>query len=133
LADLKDQIKDQLPYLQSLKGDELLIRQTQFQLSTIRQTTSNNPDFSQVLLSIANITPKNIKLTNITLDRSQSFPKTSLAITGQTPSNVELTAFLKALQQNPHFVDITLTNISFEGQTLFTITGSLSDRGGKSS
>lgn len=133
LDDLQEKIKEQVPYLQSLREDEMLIRQTQFQLTTVKQTRKESPDFTQVMLKIAKITPKAIKLTTVNLDRTQSFPKTNLMISGQTPSNVELSAFLKALKKDPTFIGINLTNISFEGQTVFTITGSLSEKGGGSS
>lgn len=132
LDDLQEKIKEQIPYLQSLKNDETLIRQTQLKLSTVKQVRKESPDFAQTILDIAKITPKTIKLTTINLDRTQSFPKTNLLITGQTPSNVELSAFLKALKNNPKFTGINLTNISFEGQTVFTIVGSLNSQGGSS-
>lgn len=132
LADLQDSIKERVPYIQSLKNDEILIRQVQFQLNNIKQTRNENPNFAQVLSKIALITPKNIKLTSISFDRTQSFPKTSLSISGQTPSNVELSAFVKALQKDPIFAEITLTNISFERQTNFTITGILNGKGATS-
>lgn len=133
LIEIQEKIKEAIPYVQSLKQDEILIRQTQFQLSTIKQVKGSAPGFTNAILKISQLTPKNIILTNITLDRSQTFPKTALTITGQTPSNTELSAFIKALQKDPTFFGITLTNISFEGQTNFTITGSLDEKGAKNS
>lgn len=133
LADLQEKIKEQIPYVQSLGGDEVLIRQTQFQLATVKQIRKGSPNFAQVLKRIASLTPQTVKLTNIGLDRSQSFSKTSLTISGQAPSSLELTAFINALQKDSTFIGITLTNISFDTQTSFTITGTLSETGGKSS
>lgn len=133
LLDLQEQIKNQIPYIQSLKQNEIVIRQTQLQLSTIKQIKSGSPNFAAIFARIATLTPYNIKLTNITLDRAQSFPKTTVIISGQTSSNFELSAFLKALQKDPNFAEITLSNVSFEGQVTFTITGSLSEKGVKSS
>lgn len=133
LIDIQEKIKEQIPYIQSLKRDEILIRQTQFQLATIKQIKQSNPDYTTTLLKIAQLTPQNIKLTSIALDRTQTFPKVSITINGQTSSNIELSAFIKALQKDPVFTDITLTNISFEGQTMFTITGSLNEQRTKSS
>lgn len=132
LADLQDQIKEKVPYIESLKVDETLIRQTQFQLSTIKQTRNESPDFVQTVSKIATLTPKNIKITNITLDRAQSFPNTLFVISGATPSNIELSVFISALQKDPSFAEVTLTNISFEGQTVFTLTGSLGKKGARS-
>ncbi|MDO8498707.1 MAG: PilN domain-containing protein [bacterium] len=133
LGDLQDKIKDQIPYIQSLKNDEILIRQTQFQLSSIKQTKEDSPDLVGVFNKISLLTPQDIKLTAISFDRSQSYPKTTFSLSGRSPSNLELSAFLKALQKDPSFSGITLSNISFEGQTVFTITGSLTSQGGKSS
>lgn len=129
LIDLQEKIKEQVPYIQSLQQDETTIRQTQFQLTTIKQTKAEGLIFSAALVKIASLTPKNIKLTGITIDRTQSFPKTTLFISGQTPSNRELSAFIQLLQKDPAFSEISLTNISFEGQTIFTISGSLTGRG----
>lgn len=133
LADLHDQIKQKPPYIQSLKNEEIIIRETQFQLTTIKQIKVDSPDFATIFAKIALLTPKNIKLTNISLERTQTFPKTSLIITGSTPSSSELSAFLRSLQKDPTFTEITLTNISFEETTNFTLTGSLSDKGDKKS
>lgn len=133
LADLQEQIKEKVPYIESLRADETLIRQTQFQISTIKQTKNESPDFVQTVSKIASLTPKNIRIANIALDQTQSFPKTLFTISGTTPSNIELSVFISALQKDPTFADVTLTNISFEGQTVFTLTGSLTKKGVKSS
>lgn len=133
LADLQDKIKEQVLYIQSLKNDEALIRQTQFQLTTIKQSRSEGADYASVLLKISQLTPKNITLINITTSRTQSFPKTTFTITGETPSNLELSAFIRALQKDPVFADAALTNVSFEGTTTFTISGTISGKGVKSS
>lgn len=129
LIDLQEKIKEQIPYIQSLAEDETAIRQVQFQLSTIKQTKNDGLLFPAALVKVASLTPKSIRLTTVTVDRTQSFPKTTLFISGQTPSNRELSAFIQLLQKDPAFSDINLTNISFEGQTVFTITGSLTGKG----
>lgn len=133
LLDIQDQINDQIPYIQSLKQNEMVIRQTQLQLSTIHQIKNNNPNYAAIFAHIAALTPYNTKLTSIALDRAQSFPKTTLTISGQTPSNLEISTLVKTLQKDPFFAEVTLSNISFEGQVTFTITGSLSEKGAQSS
>lgn len=132
LLDIQDKIKDEIPYVQSLKEDELLIKQVQFQLSTIRQTKEQASHFDQAMTKIAQLTPQTIHLVSLTLDRAQSFPKTKIIINGASPSNREISAYIKALKSDPAFSEITLTNISFQGQTQFTITGSLTLKGGSS-
>ncbi|MFH0937233.1 MAG: PilN domain-containing protein [Candidatus Daviesbacteria bacterium] len=133
LLDLQEKIKEGVPYIQSLKKDEDAIRQTQFQLKTIKEIKNASPNFAAIYVQIAKLIPVSIKLTNINLDRSQSFSKTNITISGQTPSNLELSAFIKALKSDPTFTNINLTNISFEGETTFTITGSLAEKGAKNS
>lgn len=125
LSDLQEQINDKIPYLKNLSLDEAQIKHLQYQLSTISKLKSENMDFSKYLTELTTTIPKSILLTNISFDRSQSYPKAAMTITGQTPSNLELSVFIKKLQENPNFSDITLANISFDNQTTFTITGSI--------
>ncbi len=133
LADLQDKIKEQVLYIQSLKNDEAQIRQTQFQLATIKQARNDGTNYSSVLVKIAGLTPKNIKLLNITINTTPASSQTTFAVTGETPSNLELSAFIRALQKDPAFAGATLTNVSFEGTTSFTITGTIATKGVKSS
>lgn len=132
LIDVQDKIKEIVPYIQSLKNNEILIRQTQFQLQTIQQIKNDSPAFDQVFTKIALLTPQNIRLTNISLQVTSPV-KTDLTISGVTPSNLELSTFIKTLQKDPTFSNITLTNISFEGETSFIITGNLNNKGGQQS
>lgn len=125
LNDIQDQINQKAPYIKSLGTDEMDIRHTQFQLSTISKLKSENIDFSKPLTELTQIIPKSITLTNINLDRTEAYPNTSLSITGKTPSNLELSVFIKELQKNSNFSEITLANIAFDNQTTFTITGKL--------
>lgn len=125
LNDLQEKINDKIPYITNLSADETLIKHTQFQLSTISKLKSEKVDFILPLTNLAKIVPKSIKITNISFDRIQAYPKTSLSISGQTPSNLELSVFIRELRGNPNFSDITLASISFEQQTIFTITGNL--------
>lgn len=127
LADLQDKINETVPYLESLKNDEQELRTTQFQLASIKSIRHNGKSFPEILKEVAHLTPQTIKLTNINLDRSANSSKTSLTITGQTPSNLELSAFIKALKKDSVFKDINLTNISFDNQTTFTITGNVTE------
>lgn len=130
LLDLQEQIEEQIPYLESLKSDEEQIRKIQFQLNTIKQTHSQNPNYSQSLLQLSKLTPKNITLTNITINKAKPLSNATLTISGSSPSSLELSAYLKALKNNSNFSEINLTNISFEGRTTFTIMGNLNNTGG---
>ncbi len=126
LANIQDKIKEQVPYIQSLHETELTLRTTQFQLATISKTKKESPNWSQLMTKIASLTPQNTKLTNVSFDRTQKLLKTSLTISGQANSNTELAAFVKALQQDQTFMDITLNSLNFDKQNLlFTISGGL--------
>lgn len=130
LAAIQEEIKEIIPYIQSLKADEKAIKETQYQLFSIKQIKDSDPNYPEVLNNIAKLTPQSIKLSNITIDRSKTYSKIDFSINGQTPSNIELSAFIKALKNYPLFSEITLTNISFEGITTFTITGVLNKQQG---
>lgn len=130
LADIQDRIKQQAPYIESLKDQEILIRLTQFELKTVKDTKADSPQWTNILTKIATITPATTKLTNVNFDRTQNFPKTNISITGQASSNIELAAFLKALQNDAQFKDMALTNLSYDRQNIiFSITGSLTQGG----
>ncbi len=137
LTNIQDRIKEQVPYIRSLKNDEALIRQTQFQLATVKQIRSEAPQWNLLMAKVASLTPVNTKLTNVNFDRTQDFPKTYIAITGLASSNTELAAFLKAIQSDPTFKDVVLTNLSYDRQyVIFTISGTIAitgaDQGKKS-
>lgn len=133
IADIQEKIKEDVLYIQSMKNDEINIRQTQFQLSTIKKTRDETKRLPQILSKIALLTPKNTKLTNLTINSVKNLSETSISINGLASSNLELSAFLKALQKDPTFTDINLTDVSFEGVTSFTIVGNINDKGTKSS
>jgi Tfp pilus assembly protein PilN len=129
LITLQEDITQQSAYVESLKNDENLIRQTQFQLSSIRTIKQNRVDYPVILNKIAQNTPKSARLTNISIDKSTDLSKINLTISGRTPSTADLSAFIKALQKEEEFEDISLSNISFESQTVFTITGFIKQKG----
>lgn len=129
LLTLQEEITAQTAYVQSKKSDEDIIRVTQLQLTSIREAREQAVDIPAFLTKIAGYTPKTIRLISINIDQDKSNTP-AITVTGTTPSNLELSAFLKALQKDPNFNDVTLANISFEGQTKFTITATLIQKGG---
>lgn len=129
LADLTEQINGKIPYINSLSEDEKLIKRTQFQLSTTSQLKAEKVNYISSLQNLVKIIPTNIKFTNITFDRTASYPETTLLITGETPSNLELSAFMRELKKSPNFSNIDLTNITFDKQITFTITCDLVNNG----
>lgn len=123
LSDLDDKIKEQIPYIQSLKEDELLVRHTQFQLSTILSEQTNRPDFISAFNKIAAITPTSIKINLLNINASTP-DKTQLKISGASPSSLAVEAFITALKKDPIFAEINLASISVEKQqVVFSIQG----------
>jgi hypothetical protein len=132
LEEIQDKINNQVPYIKSLKNDETLIRQTQFQLLTITQNKSDNPDWIKIVQSISKDTTSYTKITSITLDRTANYPNTQIIIAGVSVSNAELSAFLRTLQKDTLFSDMTLSNLSFDKQAItFMISGKLAENKGK--
>lgn len=129
LIDLQERINEQTPYIKSLQTDELLIRQTQFQLSNIKQIKQSNPQYPQIFAKIAQYTPVTVKLSNITFDR-KSEGSVTFVVTGQAPPELDISPFVQSLKADPNFEAVSLANISFESSTIFTISGKIL-QGGK--
>lgn len=129
LVTLQEDITQQAAYVASLKSDEDIIRQTQFQLSSIRSIKTSRIDYAAVLGRIAQLTPTSTRLTNVSIGKSQNQTAVNISISGRTPSNAELSAFIKALQKDPYFTNVSLHNISFESQTVFTLNANLKAKG----
>lgn len=124
LASNKEAIEQQIPFIESQKTDELLIRQTQLQLTTIKDIRHSSADFVSILEKIAAQTPLNVKITTINLESDNG--KINLRINGQSPDSNLLTAFVAALKADRAFSEINLASISLDlGVTTFNITGAI--------
>lgn len=133
LASKKEAIEQQIPYIESLKPYEILVRQTQLQLSTINTLKTNAADYPLILKKIADQTPLGVKLISMNFDKS--IDKVTLQINAQAQSNNDLTSFVAGLKSDQSFSDINLTSIGLEqGVVHFSITTSahLAGLGGKS-
>lgn len=108
----KEAIEEQIPYIESLKAYEILIRQTQLKISTIDNIKTNYLNFSGVLQKIADQIPLSVKITAINLERKVNMANINL--TGQTPNNNDLTAFIAGLKQDNAFSNVNLTSIGLE-------------------
>jgi len=69
LADKKYKIEEQIPYIDSLRPYEIIIRETQLKLLTIDTVKKSSPDWAATLKKIADQTPTSIKITNINIKR----------------------------------------------------------------
>ena len=128
LATKKEAIDQQIPYIESLKPYEILIRQTQFKLSAIETTKANSPDFSSALKKIANQIPTSVKINSINLEKNTA--SVIIHISGQSENNNGLTIFTQGLKQDQSFSNINISSISFEkGLIHFSISASYNQTG----
>lgn len=125
LADIQGKINQKVKYIQSLPADEALIKQTQFKLSTIRNTYSLNTNWSQTLQKISAQEPSGVKLTSLNLTRSTpTTPNIDFKIAGSASTNTDLAILIGGLKQEKFFKNIDLTNVSLDqGIISFTIVG----------
>lgn len=125
LSVTKEAIDQQLPFIQSQKADEDLIRQVQMQLTIIKDKRLTQPDYPSMLSSIAAQTPTGAKVSNITLSKDKD--KVDFKITGSAQTNNDLSTFVLGLREESKFNGVTISSIGIEQEIInFTITGSSS-------
>ena len=125
LADLKEQIEVQVPYVQALAPDDALIRQTQFKLATIKKTLDFTPNIQQLITLVAQSTPTGVTFTSFNIENPE--PNIlSFRIVGRTTTNVDLGRLINNLKANQNITDVNITNIGLdEGSIIFTLTGNM--------
>lgn len=120
LASKKEDIEQQIPFIQSLNSYEILIRQTQLQIATIKAFFASAPDYPQILRTIADQTPLGVKIASLNLEKGVD--KVSINIIAQAQTNNDLSSFVVGLQE-AGFGGVTLTGIGLEQGTIrFTLT-----------
>lgn len=132
LAAKKEAIEEQIPYIESLKPYEILIRQTQLKLSTIGNIKRDSPNWSAVLKKIADQTPVNTKIISINIGKNAG--NATIHLSGQTPNSADLTSFVAGLKEDNTFTDAGIASVGMEGGIIkFTIDASanLTGLGGK--
>lgn len=125
LADLKEQINNQVPYLESLTVDEALIVQTQQRLKYVQNVDISTKNWSNIFSHISSQTPVGIKLTNLNIEKkTPSSSQMNFKLTANTNSNNDLALLLGSLKQDVFFTNVSLASVSFEqGLITFSITG----------
>lgn len=123
LAANKDAIDQQIPFIQSQRSDEELIRQVQMQLATIKDIKLSNPNHPLILSKIAEQTPLGVSVDNINLNKTTG--KVDFKITGNSQTNNDLATFVLGLRDAAGFDGIIISSIGIEEDIInFTITGS---------
>lgn len=123
LATKKEAIEEQIPYIESLKPYEILIRQTQLKLSTIDSAKKTSLDWSAVIKKIADQTPLNVKVSGINIKKDVGSGNVHIA--GQSPNGNELTSFIAGLKGDQAFSNVNLESVGVE-QGVITFTLSVS-------
>lgn len=127
LASKKEAIEQQIPYIESLKPFEILIRTTQLKLSTIDGLKSNSPDYPLILKKIADQTPSGVKL--ISLNLGKEVGKVTILMNAQAQNNNDLAQFIAGLKGDGFFSDVNLTSVGLEqGVIRFAVNASASIR-----
>lgn len=131
LASRKEAIEEQIPYIESLKPDEILIKQTQLKLSTINALKTNQPDYSLVLQQIAVNTPLSVTITGLNLEKTAN--KVNIQISAKAQNSKDIITFAAKLKEDKHFSNTTLSSAGLEEAFIkFTIEASYNvAQGGK--
>ena len=115
LEDLKEKVDNQIPFIQSLKNDENLIRQTQLKLSIIKEKRLKYPDYEQILSKISSQTPTNIKVTSISIDKKEH---TDIKIVGTSTTNIDISECAKNLKKDNFFSEVELVNVGLQDDAI---------------
>ncbi len=123
LSSKKDAIEEKIPYIESLKPYEILIRETQLKLATIDTVKKSSPDWPAVFQKIADQTPSNVKVINISIKKDVG--GAGVNITGQTQVSSDITNFVTGLKGEDSFSKVNLAGVEQEqGVIKFTIEAS---------
>lgn len=123
IASRKEAIEEQIPYIESLRPVEILIRQTQLKLSTIAGFNQNSADYPQILKKISSQTPTGVKIISLSLERSVN--KITVQMHAQATSNNDLITFLLGMREDQYFADVNLASVGLEqGIIRFTLSAS---------
>jgi hypothetical protein len=131
LAAKKESIEQQIPYIESLKLYEILIRETQLKLVTIDNTKKGTLDWPEILGRVSDQTPLGIKVTSINIVKK--IGPAAIHINGETTSSNNITSFIKGLKEEATFSEVNLAGVGLEQENIkFTINASIKPTGGKS-
>lgn len=121
LASRKEAIEQQIPYIESLKNYEILIRQTQLKLSTINSISLNYADYAQILKKIAEQTPLGVKIISVNLEKNAE--KATMKLNASAQNSNDLASFVEGLRQDPAFSEVNIGTLEFEKNSLsFSLT-----------
>jgi Tfp pilus assembly protein PilN len=112
IADNKDSINQQLPFVKALKQDETLIRQTQFQLHSLQTLRAGQPDYVALLARISNQTPDGITITSLNIQNNSG--KLILKINGTAQNNDQIATLIYGLRSDSAFSGVNLDAVNLD-------------------
>lgn len=112
ISETQDEIDSKIPFIQSLKGDEALIRKFQSQLTSIKSLKPKRPDFIDITGRIAAQTPGGVTLSNLNLAAAAG--QTNLKLIGVAQNNDQLASFVSGLKSDPVFSGVNLGSVSLD-------------------
>lgn len=121
IASTKEAIEEQIPFIESLKSDEELIRKLQFQITTIQTVKRESPDYQTILQKITALLPSGITLHSLSFQKQTG--GVEIKMSGSTTASNNLTSLMNGLKKEASFNNINLVSTSFEqDQINFSIT-----------
>ncbi|MBI2040161.1 PilN domain-containing protein [Candidatus Microgenomates bacterium] len=112
IASTKEKIDEQIPYVESLRNYEILIKQIQLKLSTIGAFNQNYADYPEILKRISDQVPSGIKINTMGLQKDVG--KITIRINAQAQSNNDLLTFLLGMREDQYFTDVSLVSVGLE-------------------
>ncbi len=120
LASKKEAIEAQIPFIESLKPYEILIRQTQLKLSAISNIKKTNIDWPIILKKIADQAPSGLKINTLNLEKNVA--SATISINGEAQTNNDLSTFVAGLKEDNTFSKVNLVSVSLESEIIkFTV------------
>lgn len=130
IQETKEKIEAQIPFIEVQKDSEVAIRQTQLQLSNIKNIKNESPRYSEVLDKIASQTPGGVVLNNLSIDKTAG--KLELKLSGTAQNNNELNTFIYGLKSDPSFSEVNLANAGLDQNLIsFSLTAVMNVSGTK--
>lgn len=111
LQSKKEAIEQQIPFIESLKPYEILIRQIQLKISTIHSLQSSYADYPKIIKTIADQIPASVKIGS--LDLEKNLTKITVHLNGRAPNNQDVATFVRGLKDKI-FSDVSISSIGFE-------------------
>ncbi len=133
LATKNEAITEQIPYIESLRPYEILIRNTQLKLSTIDTAKRNAIDWPLLLKKISDQVPQSVTIIGINIDNN--IGTANIHIAGQTKFNSDIASFITGLKGDNAFGGVTLSSVSLEQDSIkfgIDIQSKLAASGGRS-